>query len=108
MEYHQRSGIGNATIMHYLLAWFRLPGSTWGMIWASQILQAEIIKYAVEHWRRNMPRTMGALYWQLNDIWPGPTWSSLDYQGHWKALHFAARRFYAPLLISGVEDSNTL
>jgi beta-mannosidase len=107
MEYHQRSGIGNATILHYLLAWFKLPGSTRDLIWASQILQAEIIKYAVEHWRRNMPRTMGALYWQLNDIWPGPTWSSLDFQGRWKALHFAAKRFYAPLLISGVEDTGS-
>ncbi|HYO89552.1 MAG TPA: glycoside hydrolase family 2 protein, partial [Candidatus Limnocylindrales bacterium] len=105
MEYHQRSGIGNATILHYLLAWFRLPTSTWAMIWASQILQAEIIKYAVEHWRRNRPRTMGALYWQLNDLWPGPTWSSLDFQGRWKALHYAARRFYAPLLIASVEDA---
>ncbi len=104
MEYHQRSGIGNATIMHYLLAWFRMPTSTWGMIWMSQILQAEIIKYAIEHWRRHMPRTMGALYWQLNDIWPGPSWSSLDYQGRWKALQYAARRFFSPLLISGVED----
>lgn len=104
MEYHQRSGIGNATIMHYLLAWFRMPTSTWGMIWSSQILQAEIIKYAIEHWRRNMPRTMGALYWQLNDIWPGPSWSSLDVQGRWKALHYAARRFFSPLLVSGAED----
>lgn len=104
MEYHQRSGIGNATIMHYLLAWFRMPTSTWGMLWMSQILEAEIIRYAVEHWRRNMPRTMGALYWQLNDIWPGPSWSSLDFEGHWKALHYAARRFFSPLLLSGVED----
>ena len=104
MEYHQRSGIGNATIMHYLLAWFRTPTSFWGMLWMSQILQAEIIRFAVEHWRRNMPRTMGSLYWQLNDIWPGPSWASLDFQGRWKALHYAARRFYSPLLISAAED----
>ena len=107
MEYHQRSGIGNATIMHYLLAWFRLPTSFWGMLWQSQILQAEIVRYGVEHWRRNMPQTMGTLYWQLNDIWPGPSWASLDFQGHWKALHYAARRFYSPLLISAAEDLAT-
>lgn len=105
IKYHQRSGIGNATIMHYLLAWFRIqPLFTWGMLWMSQILQAEIIRYAVEHWRRHVPRTMGALYWQLNDIWPGPSWSSLDFEGHWKALHYAARRFFGPLRVSGVED----
>jgi beta-mannosidase len=61
------------------------------------------IKYAVEHWRRNRPRCMGALYWQLNDCWPVASWASIDYEGRWKALHYMARRFYAPLLVSGVE-----
>ena len=62
------------------------------------------MKYAVEHWRRSMPRTMGTLYWQLNDCWPVASWSSIDYLKRWKALHYMARRFYAPLLVSGVED----
>jgi beta-mannosidase len=51
-----------------------------------------------------MPRTMGTIYWQLNDMWPAPSWSSLDWKGNWKALHHIARRFYAPLMISGLED----
>ena len=106
MEYRQRSGIGNSTIIHYLLNWFRLPTSFENSIWLSQILQSLAIKYALEHWRRNMPRTMGALYWQLNDCWPGPSWSSIDSLGRWKALHYAAKRFYAPLLISGLEDAD--
>jgi beta-mannosidase len=63
------------------------------------------MKYAVEHWRRNMPRTMGTLYWQHNDMWPAASWSGLDWKGNWKALHYMAKRFYAPLLISGLEDS---
>jgi beta-mannosidase len=104
MEHHQRSGIGNQTIIHYLLDWFRLPTSFEMTLWLSQIVQGMAIKYAVEHWRRTMPRGMGTLYWQLNDTWPGPSWSSLDYYGRWKALHYLARHFYAPLLISGVED----
>lgn len=104
MEYRQRSGIGNSTIIHYLLEWFRLPTSFENGIWLSQVLQGMAIKYAVEHWRRNMPRTMGALYWQLNDCWPGPSWSSIDSLGRWKALHYIARRFFAPLLVSGLEN----
>ncbi len=103
MEHHQRSGIGNAVIMQYLLEWYRLPTGFENTIWLSQIQQGMAIKYAVEHWRRNRPRCMGALYWQLNDCWPVASWSSLDYAGRWKALHYLARRFYAPLLISGVE-----
>ncbi len=105
MEHHQRSGIGNSTIIHYLLDWFRLPTSFDKTLWLSQILQGMAMKYAVEHWRRNMPRTMGTLYWQLNDMWGAPSWSSLDWKGNWKTLHYMARRFYAPLLISGLENS---
>ena len=102
MEYHQRSPSGNSKIMHYLLDWFRLPASFDATLWLSQILQGMAIKHAVEHWRRTMPRGMGTLYWQLNDCWPVASWSSLDYDGRWKALHHMARHFYAPLLISGV------
>lgn len=105
MEHHQRSGIGNTTIIQYMLDWFRLPTSFENVLWVSQILQGLGVKYAVEHWRRSMPRVMGALYWQLNDCWPVASWSSLDYYGRWKALHYMAKKFYAPLLISGVEDN---
>jgi beta-mannosidase len=107
MEHHQRSGIGNTTIMKYLCDWFRLPRSFEMNLWLTQILQGMAIKYAVEHWRRGMPRGMGTLYWQLNDCWPVASWSSVDSLGRWKALHFMARRFFAPLLISGLEDWDT-
>jgi beta-mannosidase len=70
------------------------------------VLQAEGIRYGVEHWRRNRDRVSGTLYWQTNDCWPVASWSSLDYYGRWKALHYAARRFYAPLLLS-IEDEST-
>ncbi len=104
MEHHQRSGIGNTTIMTYMLDWFRLPADFEMTLRSSQILQGLAMKYAIEHWRRNMPRTMGTLYWQHNDCWPVASWSSIDYHHRWKALHYMARRFFAPLLVSGVED----
>lgn len=104
MEHHQRSLDGNQRIMHYMLDWFRLPTSFVSTVWLSQIQQGMAIKYAVEHWRRTMPRGMGTLYWQLNDCWPVASWSSIDYDGRWKALHYMARHFFAPQLISAVED----
>lgn len=104
MEYRQRSGIGNDAIMQYMLSWFRLPGTFEMQVFVSQILQANAMKYAVEHWRRSIPRGMGTLYWQLNDTWQAPSWSSVDYYGRWKALQFEARRFFAPLMVSVVED----
>ncbi|NLF30700.1 MAG: glycoside hydrolase family 2 protein [Planctomycetes bacterium] len=107
MEHHQRSGIGNATIIHYMLDWFRLPHSFDAMLWLSQIQHGMAMKYAVEHWRRSMPRGMGTLYWQINDCWPVASWSSIDYHGRWKALQYMARHFFAPVLVSGVEDAAT-
>jgi len=50
--------------------------------------------------RRQRPRTMGSLYWQLNDCWPVASWASIDYYGRWKALHYYARRFYDDVLAS--------
>ncbi len=105
MEHHQRSGIGNATIMTYMCDWFRLPRSFDMTLWLSQILQGMAIKYAVEHWRRAMPRGMGTLYWQINDCWPVASWSSVDSFGRWKALHYMARDFFAPVLVSALEDA---
>jgi beta-mannosidase len=105
MEFHQRSGIGNSTILAYMLDWFRLPNNFEMMLWLSQILQGMAMKYAIEHWRRHMPRTMGALYWQLNDCWPVVSWSSIDYFHRWKALHYMAKQFFAPVLVSVLEDA---
>jgi len=106
MEFHQRSLDGNPKIMHYMLNWFPLPDSFEHTLWLSQVQQGLSIKYAVEHWRRNRPRCMGALYWQLNDNWPVASWSSLDYYGRWKALHYFARRFFAPVLLCALEAEN--
>jgi beta-mannosidase len=105
MEHHQRSGIGNSVIVRTMLDWFRLPARFDMLLWLSQIQQGMAMKYAIEHWRRSMPRGMGTLYWQLNDCWPAASWSSIDYFGRWKALHHMARRFFAPLLISVLEDA---
>ncbi len=105
MEHHQRSPVGNGLMIAYMLDWFRLPAGFESTVWLTQILQGLAIKYAVEHWRRNMPRTMGTIYWQLNDCWPVASWSSIDHPGRWKALHYMARRFFAPVLVSLVEDA---
>ncbi|MBN2212267.1 MAG: glycoside hydrolase family 2 protein [Sedimentisphaerales bacterium] len=103
MEHHQRHPRGNKLIMSYMLDWFRMPKNFEMTLWLSQILQAMGIEYGVEHFRRNRPRTMGTIYWQLNDCWPVASWASIDSNGRWKALHYRARRFYAPLLLSAVE-----
>lgn len=104
MEHHQRSPVGNAVILSQMADNFLLPPDFPRQVWLSGVLQAEGIRFGVEHWRRNMSRAGGTLYWQLNDCWPVASWSGLDYFGRWKALHYAAKKFYAPLLLS-VEDA---
>lgn len=104
MENHQKNGTANSRILFYLADNFKYPTSFEILLYASQILQAEAIKYGVEHWRSNRGRCMGSLYWQLNDCWPVASWSSIDYFGRWKALHYYSKRFYAPLLLSAIEN----
>jgi len=104
MECHQKNASGNQLIIAQMLDSFRLPKDFESLVYLSMVLQAEGIRYGAEHWRRHPERVSGILYWQLNDCWPVASWSSLDYFGRWKALHYAAKRFYAPVLLS-IEDA---
>jgi len=104
MENHQKNGSANGKILYYLSENFKYPKDFESLLYTSQLLQAEAIKYGVEHWRRHRGRCMGAIYWQLNDCWPVASWSSIDYYGRWKALHYFAKRFFAPVMISVCDD----
>lgn len=104
MEKHQRNDAANGKIMNYLYQTFLYPNDFETLLYASQLLQGEAIKYGVEHFRRNRGRCMGAVYWQLNDCWPVASWASIDYFGRWKALHYYAKRFFAPVLLSCQEE----
>ena len=104
MEKHQRQYGANGKIMNYLQQIYLYPTDFETLIYASQLLQADAIRYGVEHFRRNRGRCMGAIVWQLNDCWPVISWSSIDYCGRWKALHYAEKRFFAPLMVSCQEE----
>ena len=106
MESHQKNPSANGKIMSYLAASFRYPKSFDDLLYVSRVLQGCAIRYGAEHWRRHRGRCMGTLYWQLNDIWPGASWSSIDYYGRWKALHYMAARFYAPLTSALFAEKN--
>lgn len=107
MERHQRNGSANGKILSYLAQTYLYPADFGTLLYASQLLQATAIKYGVEHLRRNRGRCMGTLYWQYNDIWPVASWASIDYYGRYKALQYAAKRFYAPVMISCEEVGET-
>ena len=108
MENHQKNAAGNQLILFYMLDHFRLPKDFESLLWLSQVLQAEGMKLAVEHFRSQRPRIMGALYWPLNDCWPVASWSGIDYFGRWKALQYYARRFFSPCLVAPIARDGRL
>ena len=97
MEHHQRHPRGNSLITEMFTRYFRVPEGFENFVYLSQVQQALAIRTAVQHWRRLRPHCMGTLYWQLDDNWPVASWSSLEYGGKWKLLHYAARRFFRPV-----------
>jgi beta-mannosidase len=107
IEAHQKflAGKGNERLMKYVGYEFGETTDFASFVYLSQAAQAEGIELAALHHRASRPFTMGSLYWQLNDVWPGASWSSIDWFGRWKALHYHARRFYAPVAVAALRDA---
>ncbi|MEL6838875.1 MAG: glycoside hydrolase family 2 protein, partial [Pseudomonadota bacterium] len=102
LESHQKNEGGNARIAETMFRYFRWPEKFDDFVYLSQIQQGLAIKTAITYWRSLKPRCMGTLIWQLNDTWPVCSWASLDHGGDWKLMHYMARDFYAPLLVTAV------
>ena len=107
IEAHQKfmAGKGNERLLKYVRDEFGEPRDFAAFTWLSQVMQAEGIELAALHHRRSRPTTMGSLYWQLNDVWPGASWSGIDWFGRPKALQFHARRFFAPVTVAALRDA---
>lgn len=108
MEFHQRNEAGNSIILENFSRYYRFPNGFENMLYLSQVQQAVAIKMAIEYWRSLKPHCMGSLYWQLNDIWPVASWSSIEYSGKWKLLQYAAKEFFAPVALSLFLKNDTI
>ena len=108
MQSHQRSSIGNKTIEKYLLYYYKKPKDFESLLYVSQLMQAHGIGLGAEAHRKNRARCMGSLYWQLNDCWPVASWSSIDYYGNWKALHYTIKKVFAPVIVTHSIEQDTL
>jgi beta-mannosidase len=100
MEHHNKQTEGSERLFRFQAAHHRIAGQFGDFILKAQLVQAEALKRAVEHWRRRKFKTAGALFWQLNDCWPVSSWSVVDSGLRPKAAYFYAKRFFAPLLVS--------
>lgn len=110
MELHQKNAGGNERIAGTMFRYFRFPKDFPNFVYLSQVQQGLAIKTAVEYWRSLKPHCMGTIYWQLNDTWPVASWSSLDYGGRWKVMHYLVRRFFQPVSVAAIpsEDNKTI
>ncbi|MBQ4572820.1 MAG: glycoside hydrolase family 2 protein [Clostridia bacterium] len=102
---HQKCRNGNRKMLYYLLEKFYEPEKFEDLIYMTNLIQKECIQDATEHWRRHRERCNGSLFWQYNDCWQAPSWSSVDYTGKWKALQYAARHFFEPVCVS-IEETD--
>ena len=108
MNAHQKSSIGNALIRTYMERDYIIPEKFEDFVYVGLVLQGQGMRHGLEAHRRNRPYCMGTLYWQLNDSWPVVSWSSIDYYGNWKALHYQAKRVFAPILINPIRQNDSL
>jgi beta-mannosidase len=114
LDHHNKAGhkpnqnIGNQRIARYTESMYKMPSNLENWVYVSQIMHGEAMKISTEAYRRNYPRTTGALYWQVNDNWPTISGSGLDYYGRWKALQYMAGRFFNPVLVTGWVEGTTV
>ena len=105
---HQKASLGNKNLEKYLDMYYPEAKDFESFVILSQIMQSYALKTAIETHRSSMPKCMGTLYWQLNDCWPGISWSTLDYFGNWKASHYEVKRSFEPLIISAIDQNDEI
>lgn len=108
MQLHQKARNGNQRINNGVSREFGDWTSFPDYVYLTQLYQAYDVRFGAETHRRNMPHCMGTLYWQLNDCWPVASWAGIDYEGRWKALHYAIRDIYKPIIVSIVNDEEMI
>jgi beta-mannosidase len=71
------------------------------LVRATQFMQADGLRYALESDRRRKYHNSGTLPWQFNEPYPmAACTSAVDYYARPKPVYYAVSRAYAPLLVS--------
>ncbi len=108
MVAHQKAARGDEILRSYMARDYRVPEDFRSFVYVSQLVQADAVKTAIEAERRAKPYCMGSLFWQLDDCWPGPSWSCIDYYGNPKAAYYRARDAMSNILVSPVLNGDSL
>lgn len=105
MKHHQKSYVGNGMIEKHASILYGKTTDFKRFVYYSQLTQSTAVSMAVSGHRTDMPRCSGTVYWQLNDCWPAPSWSSIDYFGNWKALQYTVKDDYADVAVLAKLDT---
>lgn len=107
MKHHQKSYVGNGMMLKHAKVLYGEPKTFEDFVYYSLVTQAKAVGIAIGAHRATAPRCMGTLYWQVNDCWTAPSWSSIDYFGNWKPLHYQAKRDYEEIaIVEKVDELN--
>ncbi len=99
MQWHQKSYVGNGMIQKHADLLYGKAENFEDFVYYSQLTQVKAVSIAISAHRIGSPRCMGTLYWQLNDCWPAPTWSGIDYYGNWKALQYEVKKDFEDVAV---------
>jgi beta-mannosidase len=108
MEHHQKQDDGMPRLFRFLSAHYRVSERFEDFVYRCQLVQAEAVRFGVEHWRRRKFASAGAVFWQLNDCWPVASWSAIDSALRPKALYYYAKRFFAPVHVAVLPEDDVL
>ena len=100
MTHRQKSYKGNDFLFDFTERWLGTPKDSRSALLMSQLTQAIALDIAISSQRFRTPYCMGTLYWQFNDCWPGPSWSTIDYEGRPKAAYYYVKRLFADKMIN--------
>jgi beta-mannosidase len=108
IEHHNKQVEGQERLFRFQAAHYTVGKNFNDFVYRGQLVQANALKTAVEHWRRRKFNTAGALYWQLNDCWPVSSWAAIDSGLRPKASYFYTKRFFAKVLVSIKKNENKI
>lgn len=122
LQHRQHGVMGAVRVLSSISYKFHVPSIAAGVhydgaydavSYLSQVYQAMALRTAAETYRRSrsylrdgLGHNMGFLYWQLNGIWQAPSWASIDYGGHWRMLHYFAKKFFSPVIVSPYQEGS--
>ncbi len=99
LQNRQKSYVGNGKILDFIQEYATYGGdpsrlSFPDFVRLSQWVQALGYEQALKAHLSNQPHCMGTLLWQLNDCWPGPSWSIINYNGSPKPAYEEVKKLF--------------